>query len=103
VAAALPWPDHKLAVAGLVVAAGIAFGSFWTPAMSHLSDAGEARGLGHGFTFALMNTAWAPGQALGSAGGGALADATSDAVPYLLLAGLCLLTFAALWRSTVSS
>jgi MFS family permease len=103
VAASLPWPGHKLAVAALVVAAGIAFGSFWTPAMSHLSDAGEARGLGHGFTFALMNTAWAPGQALGSAGGGALADLTSDAVPYLLLAGVCLLTFAALWRSNVSS
>jgi MFS family permease len=103
VAVALPWPDHKLAVAALVVCAGIAFGSFWTPAMSHLSDLGEARGLGHGYTFALMNTAWAPGQALGSAGGGALADVTRDAVPYLLLAGVCLLTFAALWRSNASS
>jgi MFS family permease len=99
VAAALPWPDRRLAVAALVVAAGIAFGTFWTPAMSHLADVAEARSLEHGYTFALINLAWAPGQALGSAGSGALADASSDAVPYLILSGLCLLTFAALWRS----
>ena len=103
VASLLTWPDDRFVVAGLVIAAGVAFGSFWSPAMSHLADAAEARGLGYGFTFALMNTAWAPGQALGSVGSGALADATSDAVPYLLLASICLLTFAALWRSRGSS
>jgi predicted MFS family arabinose efflux permease len=99
VTAALPWPDRRLAVAALIVAAGIAFGSFWTPAMSHLADVSEARGLEHGYAFALINLAWAPGQALGSAGSGALADAASDAVPYLVLAGLCLATLAALTRA----
>ena len=103
VAALLPWPAHRLVLAGLVVLAGISFGGFWTPAMSLLTDAAEARGLEYAFAFALVNIAWAPGQALGAAGGAAVASATADAVPYLILAGACALTLAGLWRSASSS
>jgi predicted MFS family arabinose efflux permease len=99
----LPWPHHRFLLAALVVLAGISFGSFWTPAMSNLADAAEEEGLEHGYTFALINLAWAPGQALGASGSGALASLASDAAPYLLLGGLCLFTFAALWRSSASS
>jgi MFS family permease len=103
VSALLPWPGSGLALAALVVAAGVSFGSFWTPAMSLLADEAENRGLEYAYAFAVINLAWAPGQALGSSGAGALAHVTSDAVPYLLLAATCLLTFALLWRSTRSS
>jgi MFS family permease len=103
VAAALPWPETAALLAALVVAAGITFGSFWTPAMALLSDEAEARGLEYAYTFALINIAWAPGQALGAAGGGGLAQLTSDAVPYLALAAASLITFAVLWRSESSS
>ena len=103
VAALLPWPDRSWLLAALVVAGGLAFGSFWTPAMALLSDEAEARGLGYGYAFALISLAWAPGQALGSSGGGALAELTSDAVPYLLLAAACLITFVMLWPSRSSS
>jgi MFS family permease len=103
VLAVIPWPPSAYALAALVVCAGVAFGSFWTPAMALLSDAGEAQGLSHGYSFALMNLAWAPGQAVGAAVGGGVASATRDAVPYLALAGLCALTLAALWRSASSS
>jgi MFS family permease len=82
----------------LVIAGGFAFGSFWTPAMSMVTDAAEDRGLDYGYAFALVNIAWAPGQAGGSAIGGGLAAVTSDAVPYLLLAGICLVTLSALRR-----
>jgi MFS family permease len=99
VAVLLPWPDYAAVLALLVFAAGVAFGSFWTPAMALLSDEAEARGLEYAYAFALINLAWAPGQALGSSAGGALAEVTADAVPYLLLAATCLLTFALLWRS----
>jgi MFS family permease len=99
----LPWPGSAFALAALVVAAGVSFGSFWTPAMSLLADEAENRGLEYAYAFAVINLAWAPGQALGSSGAGALAHITSDAVPYLLLAATCLLTFALLWRSTRSS
>ncbi len=50
-----------------------------------------------------VNLAWAPGQSIGSAGGGALAHVTADAVPYLLLSGVCALTLGALWRSGAST
>jgi hypothetical protein len=36
-----------------------------------------------------MNAAWAIGNAIGPAGGGGLAELTSDAVPYLGCAGIC--------------
>ena len=103
VAAALPWPDTAAVLAALVVASGITFGSFWTPAMALLSDEAETRGLQYAYAFALINVAWAPGQAMGAVGGGALAEVTSDAVPYLVLSGASLITFAVLWRSRSSS
>jgi MFS family permease len=103
VALFLPWPGNAYLLGALVVVAGISFGSFWTPAMAFLSDEAERRGLEYAYAFAVVNLAWAPGQALGSSGSGALAHVTSDAVPYLLLSASCLLTFALLWRSRSSS
>lgn len=94
----LPWPDRAWLLALVVVCAGFAFGSFWTPALSMVTDEAEAAGLDYGYAFALVNIAWAPGQAGGSALGGALASATSDAVSYLSLAALCLATLLALAR-----
>jgi MFS family permease len=102
VAALLPWPGNRFLLAVLVVAAGLSFGTFFTPGMTLLSNLAEARGLRFGYASALVNLAWAPGQTLGAAGGGALAHATRDAVPYLVLAAICALTLLALWRSHVS-
>jgi MFS family permease len=103
--ALLPWPDSRWALAVVVILASMAFGVFWTPAMSHLADLAERRGLDYAYGFALVNIAWAPGQAVGAALGGGLARLTSDAVPYLLLTCLCVLSLAALspWRSRSSS
>lgn len=103
VASLLPWPAHAAVLAPLVVLGGLAFGTFFTPGMTLLTHLSEARGLDYDYTFALVNLAWAPGQALGSAGGGALAHATADAVPYLGLSVVCALTLAAVWRSRGST
>jgi MFS family permease len=94
----LPWPDSAWLLAALVVAAGFAFGSYWTPAMSLITDEAEAMGLDYGYAFAVVNIAWAPGQAAGSALGGAVASITSDAVPYLALGAICLLTLLSIAR-----
>jgi MFS family permease len=94
----LPWPGRPWLLAAVVVCAGFAYGSFWTPALSMVTDAAEDHGLDYGYAFALVNVAWAPGQAGGAAIGGALASATTDAVSYLSLTVLCLLTLAALMR-----
>lgn len=94
----LPWPHNPWLLAVVIVAAGFAFGSFWTPAMSMITDEAEAVGLDYGYAFALVNVAWAPGQAGGAAIGGAVASVTGDAVPYLGLSALCLLTLLAVTR-----
>ncbi len=98
VAAIYPWPDNPYVLAVVVICGALAFGTFFTPGMTLLTHLSEKRGLDYGYTFALVNLAWAPGQALGAAGGGAVAHATRDAVPYLGLSAVCALTFAALWR-----
>jgi MFS family permease len=103
VAALLPWPDSRFALAFLVVAAGLAFGTFFTPGMTLLTNEAEEHGLDYGYAFALVTLAWAPGQTGGAALGGAIAEATRDAVPYLALAGVCVLTLLALWKSASSS
>ena len=86
-----------------IIGCAFALGAFWAPAMSMASDEAEATGLDYAFGFALINLAWAPAQVGGAAGGAALAQLTSDTVPYLTLAALCALTLAALWRSKSSS
>jgi predicted MFS family arabinose efflux permease len=98
----LPWPDNRFVLGVLIAVAGVAFGTFYTPGMTLLTHAAEARGLDYGYAFALVNLAWAPGQSGGSAIGGAVAQATSDAVPYLTLTVIAALTLAALWRSRSS-
>jgi MFS family permease len=86
-----------------IVVAGFVVGVFWAPAMSLLSDEADATGLDYAFAFTLINMAWAPAQIAGSGGGAALAQATTDSVPYLGLAGACLLTLVLVWRSSSSS
>ena len=66
--------------------------------MSMVTDEAEVRGLDYGYAFALVNIAWAPGQAGGAAIGAELASVTSDAVAYLALAALCLVTLLAFAR-----
>ncbi|MGZ4396948.1 MAG: MFS transporter [Gaiellaceae bacterium] len=95
----LPWPGNPYLLGAVIAGCCVAFGSFWSPAMSLLADASERQRLDYGYAFALMNLAWAPGQVLGAAAGGALALATADAVPYAMLAAVCALTLAALWRA----
>jgi MFS family permease len=97
VAALLPWPGSAVAVGALVVLAGLAVGALWVPAMSMLSAGADAQGLEQGYAFAVVNAAWAASQMAGSAVGSRLAQATSDAVPYLIVSGL----FAAALAQTV--
>lgn len=94
----LPWPDRRLALGVLVIAAGPCFSAFFTPGMTLLTQLTERRGLTLAYAFTLVSLAWAPGEALGAAGAGSLASATSDTVPYLILAAACTVTLAALWR-----
>jgi MFS family permease len=68
------------------------FGTLFTPAMTLVSEGAQHQRLDQGLAFGLGNLAWAAGQAIAAAGSGALAQATSDLVPYSLLAAACLAT-----------
>jgi MFS family permease len=92
---ALAWATSAPAVAVLVVISAIAYGSLYTPGMTLLSDAADRRGIAAGLAFGAMNGAWAAGNVVGPALGGWLADVSGNALPYLLLAAVCLATLAA--------
>jgi MFS family permease len=101
VAATIPWLTGAWPLAVFVVLSGVAFGTFWSPAMSLLADSAEARGLDHAYGFAVVNVAWAPGAAAGAAIGGSIAEAAGDAVPYLALTVACVVT--ALWLTRLET
>jgi MFS family permease len=99
VSLAFAWADSAPVVAGLVVVAGIAYGGFYTPGMTILTDAAERRGIAAGLAFGAMNGAWAAGNVVGPALGGWLAEVAGDALPYVLLAAVSLATLAATWQA----
>lgn len=98
VAFALAASSEAAIIALLVCAAGISFGSLYTPSMSLTSHRAESAGLAQGLAFGVMNTAWALGELVGPSAGGALADAQGDAAPYAVGAVLCALTLVATYR-----
>lgn len=83
---------------GVLVAGTPFFGSLFAPASAMVSEGAEHSGLNQGIAFALLNLAWAAGQAIAAAGSGALAQATSDLVPYALLSAAFVATLADLLR-----
>jgi MFS family permease len=79
----------------LVLAAGIAYGAFYTPAMALISEGAERQGVAQGLAFGVMNAGWAIGAIIGPTAGGGLAAAAGDAGPYLLMGGVCAATYVA--------
>jgi MFS family permease len=92
----LPLPRTAVLVGLCVMLSFVALASFWAPGMAMLSDAAEDAGLDQALAFAISNLAWALGHVFGAGVGGAVADATTDTVPYAALAVLCAGTLAGL-------
>jgi MFS family permease len=85
-------PNSAVLLAVVIVLEAVALGTFWAPAMAMLSDAADSHGMSQAYALALVNLAWAAGQIAGAGGGGSLAKAAGDGVPFALAAGLCALT-----------
>ncbi len=85
-----PTVDRRAVLIAVLIVGMPAFGAMFTPAMTLISKGAHRRGLNQGLVFGLGNLAWASGQAIAAAGSGALAEATSDLVPYFMLAAACL-------------
>jgi MFS family permease len=94
----LPLPTTPALLFILIVMADPVFGASYPPAGAMISDGAERAGLDQGYAFALFNLAWGMGQVAGDAGSAGLAQASSDAVPYALLALLCVATLALISR-----
>ena len=92
-------PETAWVLGVIVVAAAPAIGILWSPAMALLSDGAESAGVDQGLAFGFVNLGWALGHTLGATAGPGLAELTSDAVTYVLLAAICAIAFATLmWR-----
>jgi MFS family permease len=88
---AVAWlPAASWQLIAVLVVGGPFFGALYTPASALTSDGARRAGLSQGLGFGLANLTWAGGQAAAAAVTGALAQATSDAVPYLVLSLACL-------------
>ena len=90
---------RPLAYVPLVVLAAGAYGVLFTPSFALIAEGAERTGLAQGMAFGLMNAAWAMGALVGPAGGGAIAAASGDVAPFLISAGLCVATLAAVRRA----
>jgi MFS family permease len=97
----LPLPGTALLLAAAVVLTFTALATFWAPAMAMLSDSAEHVGLDQALAFSISNLAWSLGHVFGAGAGGAIAEATSNTVPYTVLAVIVAVTFLGLttrWR-----
>lgn len=92
VAFLLAFATPALIVAALVVAAAIATSGIYTPAIALVSDRAEWNRMPQTLGFGVMNTSWAFGAMAGPAVGGALATVAGDALPYVVCAGLAVVT-----------
>lgn len=91
---ALAWAATSVTLAPLIVLAAMSFAVFFAPGIALLSEGAERRGVAQGIAFGLMNGAWAVGNVIGPALGGAFAQAAGDAAAYLSLAAVCAVTLA---------
>ncbi len=88
----VPLLPSASALVALLIVGMPAYGALFAPATSLLSAGVHRLGIHQGLGFGLANLAWASGQAFAASAGGALAQVTSDIVPFVLLAAACLAT-----------
>jgi len=88
----LTLPGASLELSVLVVATVAVLGVFWVPVMALLADLAERQGIDQAHAAAFMNLAWAGGQIVGAAGGGAGAKGYGDLAPTVAVAVVCLVT-----------
>jgi len=97
---ALPWVGNPWLLGLLVLLASGAFNATLVPGTALFSRGTEKAGMDQALAFGVTNFAWASGYAIGAPLGGTLADLGGDALSYLSLTVVCLLTLVLL-RKTV--
>jgi MFS family permease len=95
----LTWAGNPWVIGLLVVLAAGAFNATLVPGTALFSRGTEKDGMEWAVAFAITNFAWASGYAVGAPLGGFLADLRGDALSYLSLTVVCLLTIFLLRRT----
>ncbi|MHB8243237.1 MAG: MFS transporter [Solirubrobacteraceae bacterium] len=93
---AVPWLESRLGAALFIVGALVLTGVLWAPLMVMLSDACTAAGVGQIMAVVSMDLTWPPGNALGSTGAAAIAQAAGQRWAYAAIAVALLAGFVAL-------
>jgi MFS family permease len=93
-----PLLPSEYSLVALLIAGLPCYGALFAPSTALLSAGAHRLGLHQGLAFGLANLAWASGQGISASVSGALAQATSDFVPYALLAGILVATLIAVQR-----
>jgi MFS family permease len=101
VAVAFAFASSAAALAVLTVVAALTFGSLFTPGLALIAEGAERAGVAQALAFGTMSAAWALGNIIGPAGGGALARATSDRTAFLAAATVALASLVVFSRSAV--
>ncbi|MGB3634303.1 MAG: MFS transporter [Rubrobacteraceae bacterium] len=88
----LPWAANPYVLGLMVVSAAVFFNFPLAPGTALFTDGTEKSGIEPAVAFAATNFFWASGYAVGAPLGGFLADLGGDALAYLFLAPVCLLS-----------
>ena len=96
---ALPWAGNPWLLGLLVLLASGAFNATLVPGTALFSRDTEKAGTDQALAFGVTNFAWASGYAVGAPLGGTLADLGGDALSYLSLTVVCLLTLVLLRKT----
>ena len=103
-AIAIPMLTSAPWLIGVLIAGTPFYGTLFAPASALVASGAQGLGLNQGIAFALSNLTWAAGGSIAAAASGALAQATSDVVPYTLLTAACIGTFITLrWPRRASA
>lgn len=98
VSALLPFASPAPLLVVLIVFGLPTYGLLFVPSAAIISDAAHRNGLHQGMGFAIWSFAWAAGQGTAAVSGGAVAQASSDAVCYAVLAVIFAVTLLLLRR-----
>jgi MFS family permease len=99
---ALPLPSSAISLAVLsVIALGAPLSAYMIPGAALMTESAERIGVALAVATMILNIAYAVGETVGAPAGASIAQATSDAVPLLMIAALMAITLAAaavVWR-----
>jgi MFS family permease len=100
----LPLPQSALALGLLsVITLGGPLTAYTIPAMAVITDSAERAGISVAVATMMLNLAWASGETIGAPAAASISQATSDAIPLLMLSAIMVLTLIPVRRARLKA